>query len=234
MSRVYHSDTSEDVRALLDRLIEPGDRVTPAVYCEAMFSLGSKFVESYRPMLAEVQKLLLVCTNEDADFLAEGVFSGLETIPGLQTSLACFWNDRVITRGATSGLNVDMAPIVRRYVEPGEVDAFLVVKSIISSGCVVRTNIAELVYDLNPSRILVFAPVILEGGQAQVSEEFDSNISDRFEFYWFAQDDEKDGENVVPGIGGQVYERLGLGTKEEKNRYTPNLVKQRRLHPTPH
>jgi len=234
MSRVYHSNTSEDVRGLLDRLIEPGDRMTPSNYREAMFSLGAKFVESYRPMLAEIQKLLLICTNEDADFLAEGVLNGLEAIPGLHTSLACFWNERIVTRGTASGMKVDMAPIVRRYLEPGEVDAFLVVKSIISSGCVVRTNIAELVYDLNPSRILVFAPVILEGGQAQVSEEFDSNISDRFEFYWFAQDDEKDGENVVPGIGGQVYERLGLGTKEEKNRYTPNLVKQRRLHPTPH
>ena len=33
---------------------------------------------------------------------------------------------------------------------------------------------------------------------------------------------------IIPGIGGEVYARLGFGTQDDKNRYTPELVKQRR------
>ena len=124
---------------------------------------------------------------------------------------------------------MDIAPIVRRYVEPGEVEAFLVVKSIISSACVVRTNIAELVYERNPGRVLIFAPVVLVGAEDRVVADFEPAVSDRFEFFWFAKDSEKDGENVIPGIGGQVYERLGIGTKAEKNAYVPSLVRERRV-----
>jgi hypothetical protein len=108
------------------------------------------------------------------------------------------------------------------------VDAFLVIKSIISSVCVVRTNITELVYDRNPSRVLIFAPVVLKGADEKLRQELDDDVSRRFEFYWFAEDDEKQGENVVPGIGGQVYERLGIGTRADKNRFTPELVRERR------
>ena len=97
-----------------------------------------------------------------------------------------------------------------------------------SSACVVRTNITELVYERNPRRVLVFAPVVLDGAESRVTADFEPAISERFEFYWFAKDDEKDGENVIPGIGGQVYERLGIGTKAEKNAFTPSLVRERR------
>lgn len=130
-------------------------------------------------------------------------------------------NDRKKISGATSGVQIDLAPIVRRYVEPATPDAFLVVKSIISSGCVVRTNITELVYDLDPARVLIFAPVIYKDADERLCQEFDDALARRFEFYWFAEDDEKEGENVIPGIGGQVYERLGIGTRADKNRYTP-------------
>jgi len=44
----------------------------------------------------------------------------------------------------------------------------------------------------------------------------------------FAIDNKKDGENVIPGIGGSVYELLGLGDSKEKNRYMPKIVKERR------
>ena len=36
-----------------------------------------------------------------------------------------------------------------------------------------------------------------------------------------------DGE-VVPGVGGSVYELLGIGTAETKNAYSPELVRRRR------
>jgi hypothetical protein len=94
---------------------------------------------------------------------------------------------------------------------------------------VVRTNITEFVYKYRPERVLIFAPVILKGAQTKLCGEFADEISRLFEFYWFAEDDEREGEKVNPGIGGQVYERLGIGSRAEKNRYTPQLVRERRV-----
>jgi len=228
MSRILHTDTPHAAATLLDTLARPREQVDPVAYRAAMSGLGEQFAEMHVGKLAGIQSLLLVCTNEDADFLARGVLNGLSRLTAINVRVACFWNDRVVVTGDRSGDKVDIAPIVRRYVEPGEVEAFLVVKSIISSACVVRTNITELVYERNPRRVLIFAPVILKGAETRVAADFELGISDRFEFYWFAQDDKKDGENVLPGIGGQVYERLGIGNKAEKNAYIPSLIRERR------
>lgn len=160
-----------------------------------------------------------------------GVLNGLLALGGPAVRVACFWNDRKRISGSASNFQVELAPIIRRYVEPGEVDALLVVKSIISSACVVRTNITELVYDLDPAHVLIFAPVIYKGANERLGREFDREIARRFEFHWFAEDDEKQGESVIPGIGGQVYERLGIGSEADKNRYTPELVQERRRSP---
>lgn len=226
--RNFVSPLSAEVLGDLDRLTRPAGEVGTVAYREAMARLGQGFVKAYADRLRSIGRLLLVCTNEDADFLARGVLDGLN-LAAIKTHVACFWNDREVFAGNRSAVTVDMAPIVRRYVEPGEVDAMLVVKSIISSACVVRTNISELIYDYQPSRVIVFAPVVLKGAEGRVAEEFDEHIQQRFEFFWFAEDDEKDGDNVRPGIGGQVYERLGIGTRQEKNDYVPALVKERRL-----
>lgn len=192
-----------------------------------MTNLGEQFGRSLNNLLTGVKNLLLVCTNEDADFLAQGVLRGLGSFQGPSVALACFWNDRVRLEGTTD-LSVELAPIVRKYVEPGECDAILVLKSIIASGCVVRTNITEIIHDRNPDRVLIFSPVVLKGADDRLQEEFDSDIARRFEFFWFAEDTEtNDKGEVVPGVGGNVYERLGLGS--EKIRYVPELVKERRV-----
>jgi hypothetical protein len=44
----------------------------------------------------------------------------------------------------------------------------------------------------------------------------------------YATETEKDDNDLVPGLGGDVYERLGFGTRDEKNRYVPEIVKSRR------
>jgi hypothetical protein len=227
--RSFQPSATEEVRQLLDRLTDPAE--PPAVYRTAMSALGERFVNEYRADLAGIGRLLLVCTNEDADFLARGVLTGLSELGGLSVHVACLWNERETVVGSTTGERVEMAPVVRRYVEPGDVDAFLVVKSIISSACVVKANITEMVAEFDPERVLIFAPVVLKGAGDRLRNEFDEATASRFEFYWFAEDDEKDGDDVKPGIGGQVYERLGLGTRHDKNRYTPELIKERRTVP---
>lgn len=47
-----------------------------------------------------------------------------------------------------------------------------------------------------------------------------------FEYVTFAIDDTRDSDdNVVPGIGGAIYDRLGV---DDKSVYVPKLVKLRR------
>jgi hypothetical protein len=173
--------------------------------------------------------VLLICTNEDADFLARGVLEALQRLHFGHVAPACFRTDRRKVTSA-AGPTLDTAPILRRYVEPtGTVDAFVVVKSVVSRACVVRTNITEMVYEESPKRIFVVAPVMSDKARANLEEDFDADIAGKFEYVWFAEDDERreDGE-IVEGIGGSVYELLGGGDKDTKNQYSPDLVRQRR------
>ena len=57
--------------------------------------------------------------------------------------------------------------------------------------------------------------------------EFPSEISDLFEFVYLAQDSVRDetGE-VKPGIGGQIYQLLGMKDQPARTGFMPKLVKQ--------
>jgi hypothetical protein len=41
---------------------------------------------------------------------------------------------------------------------------------------------------------------------------------------FLAKDSQRDGDTVIPGIGGSVYEKLGYGSQRQKNSILPNLV----------
>jgi hypothetical protein len=213
---------------LLERLTLPADTTNVPEYRECMRLLGHAFTDLQQLNLQSITRLMLICTNEDADFLARGVIEALESKFDIEVRLACFWNERLKRIGTDPGNVLDIAPSFRRYIEPGEVDAVLIVKSIISSACVVRANLSALLGAVQPKRILIFAPVVLAGATLKLREDFPEEIADQFEVYFFAEDNQKDGETVIPGIGGQVYQRLGLGDGNEKNKYTPAIVKQRR------
>jgi len=180
-------------------------------------------------MIPAEARVYLVCTVEDADFLARGLLDVLVPhLSGGELRLACFWNQRQKV-GAPRGIS--LAPIVRRYEEPlpERVDVLVVLKSIISGACTVRTNIAELVGRISPERILVVAPVVFSGSEDTLREQFAADVSARFEFVYLAEDDERDVESgiVTPGIGGNVYSLLGFGDQDEKNRYCPELLLER-------
>jgi hypothetical protein len=224
--RTWEPTASNTIRDLLEQL--RAEHTGPDAYRTAMTRLGQEFVRVHADRLAGIRQLMLICTSEDADSLARGVLDALATREGPAVRVACFWNARKRVSGARSGVQLDLAPIVRRYVEPGEPDAFLVVQSSLSSECVVRTNITELVHDLDPARVLIFAPVLHRGADERLRQEFDDAIARRFEFYCFAEDDGRDGKDLIPGLGGQVHERPGVGSRADGNRYTPQLVRQRR------
>lgn len=200
-------------------------------YQQAMRTIGKELGKSIHsnlsPAALKKHEILLACTVEDADFLAKGVvdyFDGIGYSDHLK--LACFWNER------SNDPNVKIAPITRQYIEPSDdVSPILVVlKSIISGTCVVKTNLSKLISTTNPDRIFIAAPVMLKGAEKKLSTTFPKSISERFQFLTFREDHEQDEVtgNVLPGIGGDVYIRYGLGGKELKNKYIPTIVKDRR------
>lgn len=220
--REYHKFVTPGIRLMLEGLLH---KSAPEEYRRLMTDLGAELAHGLILRLGRNDRILLICTNEDADFLAKGMLEALEQCGYNHINLACFWNER-----KRVGAELDIAPIIRRYVEPTDaVDVFIVVKSILSSACTIRTNISEMVYQKDPKRILIAAPVIYDKAISMLEAEFDKEIVEKFEYFWLAKDDERksDGE-VVPGIGGSIYELLGIGTSETKNRYIPELVKARR------
>jgi hypothetical protein len=223
--RIFAPEALPKVQQLLHQLSEP---TLPAQYREAMFELGYELAVSALSQfdVPTSTPVSVVCTNEDADFLGFGFLRCLEERE-FRASLVCFWNDRV-----SLGFGQDRAPIVRSYIEPDSRSqpnqVLFILKSIISSSCVVRTNIAELVDEVKPTAIVVASPVILKGAQQRLEDEFPEEISRLFRYVWFAEDDVHKNGEVIPGVGGQVYERLGLGDSDSKNRYVPQVVKDRR------
>jgi len=218
-----HKDPA--ARQLVDDL--PKIQGDPERYRKQMQAIGQRLGAVLIPALTNVEPndICIVCTVEDADFLVRGLIESLEDAGfGNRIHLVCLWNDKI------QGDGVSLSPIIRQYEEDFDRNKSIVVivKAIISTACVVKTNLTRIISQTDPSRIFVAAPVMLDGAEGSLSLEFPSEISSKFEFIHFAMDSEKQGDNVVPGIGGSVYELLGLGNIKEKNRYVPAIVKERR------
>ena len=166
---------------------------------------------------------MLACASEDADWLARGV---LESLSQKQVSLAVFWNARITLDEIN---NVEYSPIIKSYIEPIEgCQTLILVKSIISTSCVVKTQLTRLVNTIKPHDIYIVSPVMYKDASSRLEKEFPISISKKFHFFTFAIDTIKDIQgHVLPGVGGMVYPKLGLGDSHEKNKYVPNLVKER-------
>ena len=147
---------------------------------------------------------------------------------GKKVWLTVFWNKRFQPNNEN---NISIAPIIKEFHEKGyeKTNLLIIVKSITSSSCVVRTNLTHFIESVAPSSIFVVAPVLYKGAIDNLKNEFDARISNQFQYLYFVEDDQrtKDGL-VIPGIGGDVYQRLGWKDQEAKNRSTPLIVKQRR------
>lgn len=174
------------------------------------------------------QTVYLAVTVEDADFLAAGIADALQQADAL-TAVACFWN----TRKKPAGLKgLDIAPIVNEYREPipEKLEHLIVVKSIISGACVVKTNLMHLLEDVCPKQIHIMAPVVYKGAEDRLASEFEHEVASKFQYWLLATDDEKDDSgNIVPGIGGEIYSRLGFTGQKGKNAYYPKFIKERIL-----
>lgn len=201
----------------------------PKKYRQQMLEIGRCLGNGVGTRLKPTKdtQICVVCTVEDADFLGRGLIESLEQQGlGNQLHLICLWNEKIRENG------VSLSPISRQYKEEFDTHEpiFVMVKSIISGACVVKTNLTRAVSFAQPSKIIVASPVMLEGAEERLSKEFPVDISSKFEFVHFVTDTDKDadGENVIPGIGGSLYELLGLGDQYQKNKYVPQIVKERR------
>ena len=233
MTRQYSNLANDEVKQLLEVIANKA--TSHDVYRTAMTQLGHYLgiamldamgKQASQQQIFKDQSVYLAATAEDADFLALGVLNKLESHLS-SVGFSCFWNERTSLFGLSA---LSIAPVLKQYREPIEqVDTLIIVKSIISSGCVIKTNLQNLIQSLKPKHIFIAAPVMYHQAETGLSQEFPVDISNRFRFFAFAQDDERtDQGEVIPGIGGMVYDRLGFAGQSEKNSYTPTIVKHRR------
>lgn len=210
------------IKASLDALADKNTNVND--YREAFRTLGVELgkvlASEYRMALAD--HTMLVCASEDADWLAAGVESGFGKG---ELKKSVYWNSREVIHTNEDGSKVEISPIEKAYEEPiNDCRLLVIVKSIISTSCVVKTQLTRLIGKTTPDQIAILAPVMYKDGVPNLMREFPEEISSKFHFITFAVDDEREGSEVVPGIGGMVYPRLGLGDMETKNRYVPEMV----------
>ena len=91
-----------------------------------------------------------------------------------------------------------------------------------------KSQVNYLIQRVCPKKIIIAAPVMYVDAADSLLREFPEDVSSKFSFVTFAIDDERNSEGVVlPGVGGMVYPKLGLGDANRKNYYMPKIVKER-------
>lgn len=182
--------------------------------------LGKVLASEYKSISAD--QTMLVCASEDADWLANGVECGFGRG---ELKKSVYWSSREIVHINDDGSKVEISPIEKAYEEEiSDCHLVIIVKSIISTSCVVKTQLTRLIGRVSPKRIAIVAPVMYKDGMPNLMQEFPDEINSKFHFITFAIDDERIDSEVIPGVGGMVYPRLGLGNMEEKNQYIPEMV----------
>ena len=192
--------------------------------CETLgVELGRILAQKVGDVLAK--ETMLVCASEDADWLAKGVENGFGKG---ELPVSIYWSTRNTVYQSENGEKIEISPIVKAYEEPiAKCRLLVIVKSIISSSCVVKTQLTRLIDRIHPEMIVIMAPVMYKDAQPNLLKEFPEEISNKFHFLQFAVDEDRQGNEVIPGIGGMVYPRLGLGDINKKNQYIPHMVRMR-------
>ena len=216
----YGDETA--IKASLEALANKNTNVEE--YRRAFRVLGEELgkVLAYEYKSTPAARTMFVCASEDADWLATGVESGFGKG---ELKKSVYWSSREVVHINEDGSKVEISPIEKAYEEPIEdCELLVIVKSIISTSCVVKTQLTRLIGKLSPRQIAILAPVMYKDGIPNLMREFPEEINRKFHFVTFAIDDERVGSEVVPGIGGMVYPRLGLVDIETKNHYIPEMV----------
>lgn len=197
--------------------------VSPVDYRMAFTELGAELGTLIAEHNPDMGKTLVVCASEDADWLAKGLKDNLHEDAGL----AVLWTRRIVV---CDNPKIEVSTIDKSYIDMvGDTcDTMIIVKSIISTSCVVKSQVNHLVGRVSPRKIIIAAPVMYVAAKDSLMKEFPEEVSSKFSFVTFAVDDDRDSKGVVlPGVGGMVYPKLGLGDADKKNYYMPRLVRER-------
>ena len=82
----------------------------------------------------------------------------------------------------------------------------------------------RLITTYNFDKIYIASPVLYIDAIENLKKEFPDHIFNLFDFIYFAIDDTKDKNGwIIPGIGGSVYEKLGV----EPRTYYPEIIDER-------
>ncbi|MDX1695989.1 MAG: hypothetical protein R3208_19645 [Ketobacteraceae bacterium] len=220
--RQYRDPDDQAAIALLNELL--ASDISADEYRSVMYRIGAHLGTVLLPTLDKSKSYCLAITVEDADFLAAGLADFLKD-SGYQFYLACFWNDRKTIEGR------DFAPILNTYFDQGyeSADEIIILKAIMAGACVVKTNITALIEKLKPQAIHVVAPVMHVESRAKLELEFPESIYRLFDYTYLAMDAvyDQSKHEVIPGVGGNVYRKLGFAGDAEKNAYMPETVRER-------
>lgn len=227
--RSYSDSADDNARMALQELLDASEQNKSDQYRQVMHRLGvllGNTLLKKSDFSLGPKKILVASTAEDADFLSQGVIDVLSKKHSVKC--AVFWNNHY----SLSSSGDSVAPIVNSYFDEGyeDVDTVVIVKSIISGSCVVKTNLLDL-FSKNEnllSSVNVLAPVMHADAKRKLAEDFPDEISSKFEFSYFALDSDRDESTneVRPGIGGQVYKLLGFKDQPVKVGFIPDLVKK--------
>ncbi|OPH39241.1 Uncharacterised protein [Moraxella lacunata] len=222
-SRQFSVYTTPLAKQHLQGLLEDKN---PLTYQKHMYVLGELLSQNIISQIDNKEEVLLISTAEDADYLQLGVQDELKKA-NFNTKMAVFWNNHYQPSYGGS-----VAPIVHKYLEPNYHTAktVIIVKSVISGSCVVRTNLLELFDTIKEAkRIFIVSPVMHINSQDALKAEFPNDIANKFEFIYFAIDAQKDKQTgeVIPGIGGQIYGLLGLTDQPARTGYIPKTIQKR-------
>lgn len=220
VNRSYSAFAAEEAKISLENLLSFLN--SPESYSNEMHKLGSLLGELLGEKISRSESCLVAATAEDADFLGRGIYDSLKREH--KTKAAVFWNNHYQVPGGSS-----VAPVVHKFLEPGyeSTQVLIIAKSIISGSCVVRTNLLELIEDIQPQKIFIVSPVMHSKSEESLRQEFPRSIADKFEFLVFAIDAERtETGEVRPGIGGDVYPLLGLSDQPARLGFMPKLVQE--------
>ena len=209
---------SPKVEKLLQDLLSTYDHES---YRHTFYNIGAEFAFALNERIDATETVALACASEDADWLAKGIVDNLRS----SLDLCVYWSNRH-NWGLDSENNlVEFSAIEKSYEEiQGNVDTLIITKSIISSSCVIQSQIMRLTSRYDFKKIYIVSPVMYKDAERNLRDEFPENIYSLFKFIYFAIDEDKD-ENgwIVPGIGGSVYEKLGI----ESRAYYPEIIESR-------
>ncbi|KPY57620.1 hypothetical protein [Pseudomonas amygdali] len=195
-------------------------RDDPSAYGRTMHDLGGMLGAYVAAAIPPSETCLLASTAEDADYLTKGIYDTLKADHLIKA--AVFWNNHYNVAGGS------IAPVVHKFLEPGyeTSNTLVIAKAVISGSCVVRTNILELIEQIDVEKIYIVSPVMHEESEQALREEFSAAVADKFVFVYFVKDSLKEEGVIVPGIGGEIYGLLGLADQPARMGFMPQLVRQ--------